>query len=241
VIDGQVSANVDARFAELHKLLTHIKHLEISAIRDRDSVSGEIATILRGLFFVQLYGAFEYAVSLSVQVLLQEITRVAVPYCGFERLFHAVALDAQFKSISDSGSKWPKRKLLLERQSSNDICALNDTIFQDQLQNIWYETLSDLFEYLCIPSKPVPEDRMRGYIDEIVEYRNSIAHGRQSTLEVGRLKTMEDIEKRLDAMTQVTDHIITCFDDLLINRRFVASSHRPTFLLPQSGVSPRST
>jgi hypothetical protein len=42
MIDGQVSANVDARFSEIHKLLTHIKNLESSAIRDRDSVSGEI-------------------------------------------------------------------------------------------------------------------------------------------------------------------------------------------------------
>ena len=241
MIDGQVSANVDARFSEIHKFLTHIKNLESSAILDKDSVSGEIATILRGLFFVQLYGAFEYAVSLTVKVLLQEISRVAVPYCGFEHLFHTVALDAQFRSISDTGSKWPKRKLLLEKQSSNDICALNDTVFQDQLQNIWYDTLTDLFEYLCIPSKPVPEERMRGYIDEIVGYRNAVAHGDQSTLEVGRLKTIEDIEKRLDAMTRVTNHIITCFDDLLINRKFIASSHRPSYLLPQSEVSARLT
>lgn len=239
MIDAQVSANVDARFSEIHKLLTHIKNLELSAARDRDSVSGEIAAILRGLFFVQLYGAFEYAVTLSVQVLLQEISRVAVPYCGFEVLFHAVALDAQFKGISDTGSKWTKRRLLLEMQSSNETCTLNDTVFQDQLQNIWYRTLTDLFEYLCIPSKPVPDDRMRGYIDEVVDYRNAVAHGRLSTLEVGRLKTIEDIEKRLDAITRVADHIITCFDDLLINRRFVASSHRSNFLLPDSGISPQ--
>jgi hypothetical protein len=230
---------VDARFSEIHKLLSHIKNLEIVAIRDRDSVSGEIATILRGLFFVQLYGTFEYAVSLSVKVLLQEISRVAMPYCGLERLFHTVALDAQFRSISDTGSKWPKRKLFLEKQGSNDTCTLNDTIFQEQLQNIWYETLSDLFGYLCIPSKPVPEDRMRGYIDEIVGYRNAVAHGDQSTLEIGRLKTIEDIEKRLEAMTRVTNHIVACFDDLLINRRFVASSHRPAFLFPQAGIPPR--
>jgi hypothetical protein len=241
MIEGQVSASVDARFAEIRRLFAHIKNLEISSARDSDSASGEIATILRGLFFVQLYGAFEYAVSLGVQVLLQEITKVAVPYCGFEHLFHSVALDAQFRSISDTGSRWIKRKSLLEMQSSNDICALNDTVFQDQLQNIWYETLTDLFEYLCIPSKPVPDDRIRGYIDEIVGYRNAVAHGRQSAMEVGRLKTVDDIDKRLDAITRVADHIIECFDDLLVNRRFVASSHRPNFLLPQSGSPPRLT
>lgn len=104
MIDRQVSASVDARFAEVHKLLTHIKNLESAAIQDKDSVSAEFATILRGIIFVQLYGAFEYAISLSLQVLLQEITRVAVPYCEFEHLFHSIALDAQFRGISDTGS-----------------------------------------------------------------------------------------------------------------------------------------
>jgi RiboL-PSP-HEPN len=241
MIDGRVSLNVDARFSEIHKLLTHIRSLESTDLRERDSVSGEIATILRGLFFVQLYGAFEYAVTLSVQVLLQEINNVSVPHCGFEPIFHSVALDAQFKAVSDTGSKWPNRKKLLEKQFSNDKCTLDDNLFKEQLQNIWYDTLAGLFQYLCIPSKPVPEDRLRGYIDEIVDSRNAVAHGRKSTSEVGRLKTISDIEKRLDAMTKITDHIISCFDDLLINRRFVASSHRPNFLLPQSEGSLQST
>lgn len=232
MISAQIKAGVDSRFSEVRKLFAHIQNLDSKAATDQDSVSAESATILRGLIFVHLYGAFEYAVTLSVQVLLQEITKVAVPYCEFEHLFHAIALDSDFKSVSDSGwkGKWPKRRSLLQRQVSAEVCTLNDTVFHNQLQNIWYETLSDLFEYLCISVKPVPEDRMRGYIDEVVDHRNGIAHGRLSAQEVGRGKTVEDIEKRLRAIIEVVDHILNCFDDLLANREFVETSRRPNYL-----------
>lgn len=232
MISVQIKAGVDSRFSEVRKLFAHIQSLDSKATTEQDPVSGENATILRGLIFVHLYGAFEYAVTLSVQVLLQEITKVSVPYCEFEHLFHAIALDSDFKSVSDPGSKdkWHKRRLLLQRQASTEMCTLNDTVFHNQLQNIWYETLSDLFEHLCIVGAPVPENRMRGYIDEVVDYRNGIAHGRLSAREVGRGKTIEDIEKRLQAILEVVNHILNCFDDLLANRKFVELSRRPSYL-----------
>lgn len=133
-----VSKSTDARLAEVRKLLAHIKRLEFAAANDHDPVSGETAAILRGMFFVHLYGALEYAVSLSVQVLLQEITRLAISYSHFQHLVFAVALDPEFKSIVDAGwnSKLEKRRLLLQKQLSAGTCALNDTVFHDQLQNV---------------------------------------------------------------------------------------------------------
>lgn len=109
-----ISKSTDPRLAEVQRLLAHIKRLETLAVTEHDSVSGDAATILRGLFFVHLYGALEYAVSLSVQVLLQEITKLAISYSHFEHLIFAVALDAEFRSVVDAGweSKLHRRKLL---------------------------------------------------------------------------------------------------------------------------------
>jgi len=86
-----------------------------------------------------------------------------------------------------------------------------------------------VFACLCVPGEPVPDDRLRGYIDETVEYRNAVAHGRMSPLEVGRQKTSDDIARSLDAIAQVVEHVVTRFDDLLMNRRFVNPSHRTLF------------
>jgi HEPN superfamily protein len=233
-----ISKSTDPRLAEVQKLLAHIKRLEALATTGHDTVSGDTAAILRGLFFVQLYGVLEYAVSLSVQVLLQEITKLAISYSHFEHLIFAIALDAEFKSIVDAGwdSKLQKRRLLLERQASGTSCSLNDTVFHDQLQNIWFATLDTIFEYLCIPTDPVPETRMRGYVNEIVTHRNEIAHGRSSASAVGRLKSSTDLDERLKAVTQIIDHVIISFDDYLTKREFVAVPHRALYLA--AGAAP---
>jgi hypothetical protein len=226
-----LSKNTDARLEEVRKLLAHIKRLEASAVTERDVVSGETAAILRGVFFVHLYGVLEYAVSQSVQVLLQEITKMGVPYSHFDHLFFVVALDSDFRSLVDAGwsSRFPRRRELLKKQVSTDSCDINDTLFHDQLQNIWFETLSIVFEYLCIPASPVPETRMRGYVDEIVNHRNEIAHGRSSASFVGRLKSSSELDERLRAVSQIIDHIIINFDNYFAERTFVAAAHRASY------------
>lgn len=226
----ELSTLSDVRLVEVQKLLAHIKSLE-SAAADGDAVSGQAASMLRGLFYVSLYGALEYAVSLSVQILLQEITKVEVPYSHFEHLMHTIALDAEFQSLVDSGwtSKFPRRKQLLDKQVSADPCRLNDTVFHDQLQNLWFKTLKLVFEHLGITKTAVPEPRMQGYVDEIVNYRNEVAHGRSSASAVGRLISSSDLDQRLKAVREIIDYVMIVFDDYLANWEFVASAHRPLY------------
>lgn len=225
-----VAKNTDARLTEVKKLLAQIKRLE-EAGKQGDSLSAETTIILKGLFLVHLYGVLEYALSLSVQVLLQEITGTAVPYAHFDQLLFVVALDPEFRSVADAGwdTKLAKRRQLLEKQISPLHCVLNDTVFHDQLQNVWFKTLSAIFEHLCVPADPVPNIRMRGYIDEIVNYRNEIAHGRSSPSFVGRLKSTAELEERLHAVSEIIDYVMIIFDEYLANREFVAPAFRALY------------
>ena len=232
MITEQININIDSRLAEVQKLLSHIKKLEQAAIAENDTVSAEHAAILRGLFFVHLYGAFEYAMTLSVQVLLQEITRVNVPYSRIQHIFHSVALDPEFRSVVDAtGEKrWAKRKDLLTKQASDAPCVLNDTVFDSLLQNVWYDALNEIFECLCVPFKAVPEDRLRGYIDDVVRGRNVVAHGDSSASKEGRLTTSDEHQKRLDAITQVITHVVASFEEYLVNRHFITEPMRSEYL-----------
>lgn len=236
MISDQIHENVDLRLAEVQRTLALVKKLEANAAEEKDSVSAENAAILRGLFFVHLYGALEYSITLSVQVLLQEMTKVAVPFYQIEHLLHAVVLDDKFRSSADPGLKlrWAKRRELLSKQISAAPCPLNDTVFQDHLQNVWYETLRTIFEYLCIPENAVPEDRMRGYIDEIADNRNSIAHGRQTAQGVGRRVTSADLQERFDAVTKVVNHVLGIFDEYLRLRQFIDADHRAPYIASAS-------
>jgi len=218
-----VSQSSTLRFNEVRALLTEIRSRETIP----PAPETEIVSTLRGLFFVNLYGAFEFSITEAVQTLLQEITRACIPYSQFEPLFHAVALDGKFSAISDAGrkKKWKARRELLSQQVSATVCGLNDTAFHHDLQNIWFETLSMLFDALCIAEPVVPEARLRGYIDEVVDRRNAVAHGRESPALIGRIRSTE-LELRLDAISQTATHVILCFDKHLANRGFVTLTYR---------------
>jgi hypothetical protein len=91
-----------SRFAEMRRLLTHIK-----AVEDAVPVASSDATILRGLFYVHIYGALEYAVHLSVTALLEAISGTGVSYAHFEHLFHCLALDSRFEAADTTGRRDP--------------------------------------------------------------------------------------------------------------------------------------
>jgi hypothetical protein len=206
--------------------LTHIK-----AVEDAPSnipVASSDATILRGLFYVHIYGAFEYAVHLSVTALIEAISDTGVSYAHFEHLFHSIALDSRFESAAFCGAetKWVKRKDLLNEQRSESPCLLDGSMLDDQLQNIHFRTLENLFECFCIGEPVVPELRLRGYIDEIVNNRNRISHGRDSANRVGANSTSAELDRILEAIVLVANHIIDSFDRHFADRRFVAETHR---------------
>jgi len=103
-----------------------------------DPAVADIVGILRGLFFVDLYGAFEYAVEQSVQTFLQHLSAAGIPYREFEQLLFAITLHQEFESAATVAhrKKWSQRRSLLTKQISGDTCQVNDLMFHYYLQSI---------------------------------------------------------------------------------------------------------
>lgn len=213
--------------------MAHIRQLEGVAASTRDADLAENAAILKGLLFVQLYGALEYTVEKSVQLLLQVVSDAGVPYSEFEHLLCAITLDAEFESAGTvrHDRKWAKRRDLLEKQRSSQPCAINDTIFSEMLQTVRSATIASIFAWLCVPHDPVPDPRIRGYIDEVTARRIEVAHGRSSARTVGSSVTSADIEKRVGAITSEINHIISVFEEFVVTKSFIAPTHRPKYLV----------
>lgn len=215
------------RLQEVRLTLDTIKSLESPNVLIPDPAN---VTILRGLFFVHLYAAFEFTVNKGTQAVLDQITALNVKYSHFSQNIYAVALDAAFTSThSTPKSKWTKRLALLSAQFSNDTCAINSAAFSGDLQNVWYKTLVEVFECLGVLSLPVPDIRLKQYIDEIVEKRNSVAHGRESPIQASAGHRSPDLEKRYDAVSKTIDHIFDSFEDYLKHRIFIRQDQRAAY------------
>ena len=93
---GLVRNRSNSRMTEVRQTLDIIKHLE-SPIGVGMSDSTQVQ-ILRGLYFVHLYAAFEFSVNTCVQKALQEISSSKIPFSNLEKRIFVLALDANFSS-----------------------------------------------------------------------------------------------------------------------------------------------
>lgn len=189
------------RFQQVRALLSFIKLQESNEVPPVDS---DEVKVLRGLFFVHLYGAFEKSVNEAVERYIQKIDDLKVAYVDFSSIFLPTALDSVFTSIQ-MGGKWEKRVDFFKILESNDKCGIRNTIFSDQLTNTWFKNLDRIA--LCVgAARPFLRNVADShYLDEVVEKRNQVAHGRNTPLHVGSSGRSVDLDVRFMAVRRVFD------------------------------------
>src|SRR5947199_4725474 len=87
---------VTGRFHEVDALLASISPLESADIKIPDTLE---VRILRGLFFVHLYAAFEYTIDQSFIRMAQHISSRNVAHSHLHRPIFSVAIDSHFSAI----------------------------------------------------------------------------------------------------------------------------------------------
>jgi hypothetical protein len=190
----------------------------------------EDTKLLRGLFFVHLYAALEYSVNGAVQETLRSIASKNAKSADVEARFHSVTLHHLFQSYLDSkGRRMRKRLDILDAQSSTNICVINDSLFADQLKNIWADTLSDVCDCLCLDLACIKERATRTYIDEVVDRRNAVAHGRESPVEAGSRMNAGELEHRLVAVMNVAEQLTDSLEAHVDQFGFVRATVRAQY------------
>jgi RiboL-PSP-HEPN len=216
------------RLTEVRQLLETIKSLESTEVLRPDSTE---VLILRGLFYVHLYATFEHSVNEAVLTLLRAVNDLKIKTVHLEPIFLSVSLDSDFNSLRDSGvnHRWTRRIDLLRKQSSMDQAAIDENVFSSYLQNIWQKNLQQIFDCFFINEPIVPNLTCSPFIDEIVNKRNAVAHGRESPVRVGSGTRSSDLHIRLDAISQIITHLIQCFERHVTELNFVRAEQRVNY------------
>ena len=205
-------------------------HQTISELESPDPLQPDPtrAVILRGLFYVLLYGGFEFAVNQIVSATLREISSAAVDIAKLEQSFFSLALNAQLMSIESGANqaKFERRLRLFEAQAQILPCAIDDTVLSMYLQNIDRDSLEQVFACFGITSPVVPAPRCFGYLNELVEKRRAVSHGRSGAEEAGRGYRSEELLRRLDAVLDVVAHLESTFATYISQRMYLAAVHR---------------
>jgi hypothetical protein len=216
---NDISINSTARLREVRSFLTMIRMISGS---NTFAFSSELS-IAKGLFFVHLYGSYEYTVVSAVQKTLSIISGMRYSVADYKPAMLSIVLDSKCKSVASVGPQklWEKRWELFNQISPGNIVDIDDTILPTDGSNLKYRQLESIWTTLCVSDPILPRPILRGRLEELVENRNAIAHGRDSASTVGGRYSVGDLDRRFDDINEFCIYIIQCLENYITNKDFL--------------------
>ena len=174
-----------------------------------------LASACKGLAFVQLYATHEYSVRSAVQATLMALCKAGVEIRSLRRDLLSLVLDSHWKSASHSGRErvWDSRLALIASIDSVELTStLRDDLFPTDGSHYRIQQLDTIWKIFSVSAPVVPERRLIGRIEELVENRNAISHGRFTPEEVGSRYSVQDIADRVEDTNAIAGHIVSSLE-----------------------------
>jgi len=198
--------------------------LWVNGFSDKTPLSDNDA-IVRGLFFVYIYGIYEEVIRQLVAETIRYVNseEFHIRDCSFE--LYTLALSNNYDSLYHVGNekKWEKRWDIANRFSSNDIVAIPEETMPTDGKNIRISQLKSIANSFGIREPILPRQEIGHYIEETVENRNKISHGNSLPKEIGRRYTKGDLLSRCEIISEICEHFISIFDSYITRRDFSRS------------------
>jgi len=167
----------------------------------------------KGLFFVHLYGAFEFTVISAVMKTIEYINANGHYVNECKPVLMSLALspccDALF---SATDKKWEKRWELFSHFERNSRVDIPDALIPTNGRNIKVRQLQGIWTSFCLKDPVLPRPEIGGRIQELVDNRNAIAHGDASAADIGSLNSISDLYKKYNDISELCSYIVDTLD-----------------------------
>ncbi len=213
-----VISSSSSRFFEVYQFYTLAK-----GSGDGSSLHTSASTrIMRGVFFVHLYGAFEHTIVRGVQKTLELINLAHCPLKDVKPQFLSIALSANFDSASDvgRGKQWERRYELLMQMQSPDFVSVPTDLMPTDGRNFNFRQIQSIWRSFGIAGDILPRMSLRGTLDELVDNRNRIAHGNEAAADVGRRYTASDLHRIYQEVNEICTHVVFGLEEHIVSAGF---------------------
>lgn len=213
-------SNLHDRVQEAQALINVIKRNEVSMSHEEET------KVLKGLFFVEVYGAIEKCIHDCVTIGISFLNGLTLKVSDIRPELWALAFDPDCTRIEqNSGSKkWTNRnKLFVQLYGSNMINSIDPELFPTSIGNIKMEQIAGVWKTFGI-KEPINPDLTKGYdqtLSNIADGRMKIAHGRETSAQVGATITSAELQKKLGDVDYYCNYVISCFEHYIANRDFI--------------------
>lgn len=183
---------------------------------------------LAGCCFVLIYGALEYGITQATHEALRSVASSNVELAHIASPLYAAALDSEFESAATvkRHKKWKSRLELLARQEAQSFVWVNDALFDVDLQTTTENIIQLILDIFGIAAPVSPTPLILGYLNEVKDKRNQVAHGRESAANVGSGLTSGDLQLRVDAINTIVLHFISSLETWFLAKDFIKASER---------------
>mgnify|MGYP003278127170 CR=1 FL=1 len=209
-------------FEEIAEEITR-KFREIKLWLSNIDTEKAYATIDMGLFFVYIYGVYEETVRKVVSNTILELNNEHIPIdkCIFD--LYSLIFSKEYDGIYNVGNdhKWEKRWDIAEKLRENLEVKLPNELFPTDGKNIRYRQLESLAKSFGLKDNILPRTEVGGYIEEMVNNRNYIAHGNKLPREVGRGYTLEELTLRCEIISEVCNYIVERYSSYIVEKKFL--------------------
>jgi hypothetical protein len=205
-----VKADLPSQMIVLRDLLKVIDE------REKASASDVVAKVMKGLFFVYAYAMYESVVVRSFSIVIADVNQQAISHADLQPSMLPLALAREFQSVSEVArtKTWRRRSELIARIACADVVHIEEHVFPDDGSHYRAKQLDTIWEILGLASNPTIERRHRGRIDELVENRNAVAHGREFAESIGGRYTVSELTSCADDYEQIAVHLVASFEEL---------------------------
>jgi hypothetical protein len=164
------------------------------------SPDGErLAAVGKGLSFVHMYSVYEYCVRGIVQSGIAAVNSHSIHHCDIRDELLSLALDSEIASVMEAkhGAHWRSRVALFRKCFSASPIAANDSVLPAPSEHFHYAHLKIIWATFGLTAPILPYPRLIGFVDELVDKRNAVSHGRITAYDIGRAFTAADIDQRV--------------------------------------------
>lgn len=208
-----------SRLIEVKGILDHIK----DNAPDAPIPFPSSLTTMKGLFYIHIYGAFEYTVTATVQRTINLLNQTNVKIKDCKPILYSLILNSECDSLYNAtSSKWNKRRDLFNKIEGNSEISISSDLFPTDGKNIRYAQLESIWTTFGIELPILNESSIGGRIKDIVDNRNAIAHGNSSASDIGSRVSLSDLYRRYDEISGYCSYIINVFENYMNDRKYVA-------------------
>ncbi|WP_152981642.1 MAE_28990/MAE_18760 family HEPN-like nuclease [Hymenobacter sp. AT01-02] len=205
-----VRTKARGRFSEALTYLNYIASLEPNNTMDLTSIE---VKIMRGLFQVHLYAALEKTVNELIENTLSYISSNNIKSLHYANTFRSISHINKLKALRDCKYEnfLSKSAEVFSEMESESTLTISETIFSSNLQNVWTKTILEVINVFGIKNFTI-DPITRTIIDELVERRNAVAHGRESASVVGERFRTDVLRGRHASIVQFSNQLIDVFE-----------------------------